>query len=116
MVHPAFVCRKHTLVSRPSALLRARAGMQADAVTRGPDPRVHRLRKSPFAKWMDCRVEPGNDSGETVGQAHPAQRIRRVSYAKSHVDTHSVQEPNMRQRPSRKNGRHTRPTRGNAMR
>jgi hypothetical protein len=35
-------------------------------VTRGLDPRVHPLRKSVFAKKMDCRVKPGNDEGETV--------------------------------------------------
>jgi hypothetical protein len=29
-------------------------------VTRGLDPRVHRIRK------MDCRVKPGNDQEETV--------------------------------------------------
>jgi hypothetical protein len=29
-------------------------------VTRGLDPRIHRLRKS-LAKWLDCRVKPGND-------------------------------------------------------
>jgi hypothetical protein len=31
-------------------------------VTRGLDPRVHHLRKNFFAKRMDCRVKPGNDS------------------------------------------------------
>jgi hypothetical protein len=31
-------------------------------VTRGLDPRVHPLRKERFAKRMDCRVKPGNDS------------------------------------------------------
>ena len=35
-------------------------------VTRGLDPRVHPLRKTHFAKKMDCRVKPGNDGGETV--------------------------------------------------
>src|SRR4051812_45627448 len=35
-------------------------------VTRGLDPRVHPLRKSVFAKKMDCRVKPGNDEGEIV--------------------------------------------------
>jgi hypothetical protein len=32
-------------------------------VTRGLDPRVHLLRKTLFAKKMDCRVKPGNDGG-----------------------------------------------------
>jgi hypothetical protein len=29
---------------------------------RGLDPRIHLLRKSVFAKKMDRRVEPGDDS------------------------------------------------------
>jgi hypothetical protein len=31
-------------------------------VTRGLDPRVDLLRMKLFAKRMDCRVKPGNDS------------------------------------------------------
>src|SRR5262245_19918876 len=31
------------------------------SVTRGPDRRVHPLRKNFFANRMDCRVKPGND-------------------------------------------------------
>ena len=102
-----------------------RDAMQADVVTRGLDPRVHLLRKRSFqdglakvlfAKRMDCRVKPGNDRGEGSAHTRQAQRSQRVSDAKSHVDTHHVQEPNMRQRSSRRNDRHTKQTRGNAMR
>jgi hypothetical protein len=32
--------------------------IQRRPVTRGPDPRVHRLRNE-----MDCRGKPGNDGG-----------------------------------------------------
>jgi hypothetical protein len=35
-------------------------------VTRGLDPRVHPFRNKFAAKKMDCRVEPGNDGGETA--------------------------------------------------
>ena len=35
-------------------------------VTRGLDPRVHPLRKTRFAKKMDCRVKPSNDGGRAV--------------------------------------------------
>jgi len=35
-------------------------------VTRGLDPRVHPLRKTRFAKKMDCRVKPGNDGRKTM--------------------------------------------------
>src|SRR6266545_8226299 len=61
-------------------------------VTRGLDPRVHRLRKNFFAKGMDCRVKPGNDggwlgvSGRTVAgslpqapeQQHEAREKQRI--------------------------------------
>jgi hypothetical protein len=39
---------------------------------RGLDPRIHLLRKNVFAKWMDCRVKPGND--ELFG-ARPASQF-----------------------------------------
>ena len=32
-------------------------GVSRYLVMRGLDPRIHL-----FAKWMDCRVEPGNDA------------------------------------------------------
>ena len=55
---------------------------------------------------MACRqreLRPGNDRRKGSAHTRQAHRIQRVSYAKSHVDTHHVQEPNMRQRSSRKN-------------
>src|SRR4029450_9707098 len=33
----------------------------AEPVMRGLDPRIHRLSKRVFRRWMDCRVKPGND-------------------------------------------------------
>jgi hypothetical protein len=30
----------------------------------GLDPGIHLLRRSFFAKWMDCRVKPGNDESD----------------------------------------------------
>jgi hypothetical protein len=30
-------------------------------VMRGLDPRIHLLRQKFLARWMDCRVKPGND-------------------------------------------------------
>ena len=43
-------------------------------VTRGLDPRVHRLRKNLLAKRMDCRVKPGNDDGDCCSR-RPLTRL-----------------------------------------
>ena len=67
---------------------------------------------------MACRqreLRPGNDRRKGAAHTRQAHRIQRVSHAKPHVHTHHVQEPNMPQRPSRKNPS-PQPTRGNAMR
>jgi hypothetical protein len=32
----------------------------------GLDPGIHPLRKSGYAKKMDCRVKPGNDDDELL--------------------------------------------------
>ena len=107
MVHPALVCRKHTLVSRPSALAREPACKPRPSpagLTRGSI----RLRKSPWRSGWIAGSSPAMTAEKQSAQARPAQRIRRVSYAKSHVDTHHVQEPNMpatavaQERPSHK--------------
>jgi hypothetical protein len=44
------------------------SGFRASSgVIAGPDPAIHFLRKSFFAKWMDTRVKPGHDALIFIG-------------------------------------------------
>ncbi len=43
---------------------------------RGPDPRIHHLRKT-LSKRMDCRVKPGNDDDDC--------EYRRFTYADEYI-------------------------------
>ena len=78
MVHPA--C--------PVPLPQARSSREPECKPRPSPAGLTRgsiiLRKTFFTKRMDCRVKPGNDSGETVGSrapgaAHPARLVCQVA-------------------------------------
>jgi hypothetical protein len=64
----------------------SQARLSYSIIMRVLDPRIHPLRKKFLQRWMDCRVEPGNDDLNLAPERFRAdERMLRGSCAIRHL-------------------------------